>query len=356
MKFCIFRAFPDQFRKSMEIYANQLLGRIRPLLNETEEINDCLISDVRLQPGVARYYDQYIRYQLFSKSNIGDINHVIDHGYGHLLHSLPANKSIVTFHDSTVTKVAGVSLGTRLSLRYSLSAIRKAARVIADSENSRKDFLELVDYPENQITVVYPGIDDSFRQEYDRERVRKEFRLPDRYILSVGHTLPYMNVENALRAFAQLSKEIPGELKFVKVGGEFTDDQNSLIKKLNISDHIIHLGRVPFQQLPAIYNCAEALLYTPLYAGFGLPPLEAMACATPVVCSNRGALPEVVADAAIITEPEDFEQQAEHLLHLITDERSRDQMIGKGLARAQQFSWTSTATEVLKIYREVAFA
>jgi glycosyltransferase involved in cell wall biosynthesis len=340
----------------MEIYADQLLGGIRALLNESEEISDCLISDVRLRPGLARYIDQYIRYQLFSRSSKGDINHVIDHGYGHLLHTLPPEKSIVTFHDSTVTKVKGVSIGTRMSLRYSLSAIRKAARVIADSENSRKDFLEQVDYPHNQISVVYPGIDTSFCIVEDRQRLRRELNLPDYFVLNVGHTLPYMNVENALRAFALFCKHHPSDIKFVKVGNAFTGEQKTLIERLKINDRMVYLGQVPFQHLPAIYNCADVLIYIPLYAGFGLPPLESMACGTPVVCSNRGSLPEVVEDAALICDPDDVECLANHLEKLLAYNSVREELINRGQKRARQFSWANTAKEVLKIYREVACA
>ena len=353
MRICLFRAFPDPFRKSMEIYANQLLNRIRLLLDEGEQIVDCIPPRVRLKRGYARYWDQYVRYQMFSKSASGDVNHVIDHGYGHLLHSLPSEKSVVTFHDSTVTKVASIAYTTRLSLRYSLTAIRKAARVIADSEISRRDFLELVDYPEERVVVIYPGIDDSFQMAEDREDLRRRYKLPDRYVLHVGHTLSYMNVERVILAFDHLVKQLGVDVKLVKVGDKFTEEQEAMIDKLALRERVRHCGQVPFAVLPAIYNCAEVLVYPVLYTGFGLPPLEAMACGTPVVCSDRGSLPEIVGDAAIMTDPEDHRRMAAHVAALLTDDAVRDAYRAKGLQQTRRYSWDETARKILKIYREV---
>lgn len=356
MKICLFRAFPDPFRKSMQIYADQLLYRIRALLNGNDEIVDCLPAGVRTTPGYARYWDQYVRYQLFSRSQRADVHHVIDHGYGHLLHSLPARQSIVTFHDSTVTKVANVAYTTKLSLRYSLQAIRKVARVIADSESSRRDFLDLVDYPEADVVVIYPGIDDAFRPLADKEAARRRLGLPVRYVLHVGHTLAYMNVEHVLLAFDALVHRLGVDVDLVKVGATFTAEQESLIDRLSLRERIRHLGNVAFADLPAIYNCADALVYPPLYAGFGLPPVEAMACGVPVVCSDRGSLPEVVGDAALMVDAEDNQLIAEQLARALTDNRLCDDLRHKGLARARRYNWNDTARGALKLYREVALA
>jgi glycosyltransferase involved in cell wall biosynthesis len=356
MRVCLFRAFPDPFRKSMGIYADQLLKGVKSLLTNNENIVDCVPDNLRLKPSYARYWDQYVRYQLFSRASKGDVNHVIDHGYGHLIHSLPAQRSIVTFHDSTVTKVKGVAYTTRLSLRYSLSAIRKAARVIADSQNSRRDLLELIDYPEDNVTVIYPGVDESFRRIDDREELRRRYGFPKSYILHVGHTLPYMNIERVLVVLDRLVNRLGIDTVLVKVGGAFTDEHHARIAALGLEKRIVHLGRLPFSDLPSVYNCADVLVYPSLYAGFGLPPLESMACGTPVVCSNRGSLPEVVGDAAVLLDPEDEARMAEEVAALLTDESMRRRYITKGLDRAREYNWSNTARQVLNVYREVAVA
>jgi glycosyltransferase involved in cell wall biosynthesis len=281
------------------------------------------------------------------------VNHVIDHGYGHLVSSLPAERTVVTFHDSTVTKVEGASRGTRLSLRYSLRSIRKAAAVIADSESSRRDFLGLVSYPAERVHVVYPGVDGSFKVYGEKESLRSKLRLPDRYVLHVGHCLPYMNVEGVLLTLDQLVRRHKVDVSLVKVGGQFTQAQQAMIGRLGLGDRILHLARVPFVDLPAIYNCADVLLYPALYAGFGLPPLEAMACGTPVVCSDRGSLLEVTGGAALTADPEHAPDLAERVAGLMSDERLREEHVAKGLRQANRYSWGRNAREVLSVYRWV---
>jgi len=352
MRVCLFRAFPDPFRTSMQIYAEQLLKGIRPLLQEDEQIEDCLPTNVHLK-GFARYWDQYVRYQWLSRSYQGDVNHVIDHGYGHLLHTLPPHKSIVTFHDSTVNTLSGVAYTTRLSVRHSFAAIRKAARIITVSDTSRQDFLNLVNYPEKRVEVVYHGVDHAFQIIQGRDELRRSNSLPDRYILHVGHNLSYMNVEKVFLALECLVRRHGINTQLIKVGDQFTPRQERLIDTLGLRNRVVHRGKVPLKDLVVIYNCADVLLYPVLYAGFGLPPLEAMACGTPVVCSDRGSLPEVVGDAAITTDAEDHEQMAAHVARLLTDGALREACRSKGLLRAQRYSWDETARAMLAIYREV---
>jgi glycosyltransferase involved in cell wall biosynthesis len=355
MRICLFRAFPDPYRKSMQIYANQLQSRLAPLLGSGEEVVGCLPPNVRLQPRLQRYWDQYLRYQRYVRRCHGDVNHIIDHSYGHLVRSLPYQSAVVTFHDSTVTKVKGVAVTTRASLRYSLHAMRRAARIVTDSENSRNDLLELIDYPQQQTRVVYPGIDPAFRPLADRERHRAALGLPDRYMLHVGHSLPYMNVEQVLRVLGRVVDR-GLDLNLVKVGTPFTDGQSELIEQLGVGDRIKHLGRVSFEDLPAVYNCAAILLYPVYYAGFGLPPLEAIACGIPVVCSDRGSLPEVLGDAALFASPDETQEMAEHVARLLTDGTMVETYRLRGLERSRRYSWDHTARSMLEVYREVGHA
>jgi glycosyltransferase involved in cell wall biosynthesis len=354
MRICLFRAFPDAYRKSMEIYADQLLKGIRPLLREDEEIVGCLPEGVRLRPRYVRYWDQYVRYQRLCKGSRGDVNHIVDHGYGHLARSLPARRVVVTFHDSVVTRVRGVALSTRLSLRYSLHAIRQVAAVVAISETSRRDFLALVDYPPDRVRVVYLGIDPAFRVTEDCGEWKRRYALPDSYLLHVGHNLPYANLDAALLTLDALARAHGIDARLVKVGAAFTPTQEALLDERGLRARVTHLGSVPLADLPAIYSSAAVLLYPVLYAGFGWPPLEAMACGTPVVCSNRGALPEVLGDAALMVEPDDHDQMAVDVARLMTDKRLRESYRAKGLARARRYDWSRTARQMLDIYRELA--
>jgi glycosyltransferase involved in cell wall biosynthesis len=351
MKVVLFRAFPDSFRKSMQIYADQLLKRIRPLLQNEEHLEDWLPSQVRLN-GNFRYWDQYIRYQWLSRNVQGDVNHVIDHGYGHLLHSLCKEKSVVTFHDSVVNKLDDISWRTRFSVRYSFLALRKAARIITDSEISRNDFLNLVDFPEERVHVIYPGVDSAFRILEDRIELRKLYNFPSSFILHVGNNLPYMNVDGVLYTLQHLVRN-GVDISLVRVGGQLTPKQESFLNETNLKSKVIQLGTIPLEHLVAAYNCAELLIYPAHYAGFGLPPLEAMACGTPVICSNRGSLPEIAGDASLMIDPEDHANIADVTAKLLTDRMLQEKYRAKGLQQAKLYSWDTTAAKVLSIYRSV---
>jgi glycosyltransferase involved in cell wall biosynthesis len=363
MRIIIFRAFPDRYRKSMEVYADKVAVGVRAILGDGDRISEFLPARVRLEPRWARLWDQYLGYQIAARWAQGDVNHVVDHSFGHLVYSLDSRRTVVTFHDATVFKAAdgtlnghggcGVSKRTIWSLRYSLGAMRKAAAVIADSEMSRRDFLQLTAYDPEKVHVVYPGVDSSFRPLDDREALKARCGLKGRHVLHIGHNLFYMNIEGVLRALRHLVFGLALDVKLLKVGLPLTDAQNKLASDLQLQDRIVFLGRVAAEDLPAIYNCADALLYPVLYTGFGLPPLEAMACGTPVVCSDRGSLPEVVGDAALTADPEDHRRIADNIARLLADDGLRAAHRAKGFRQARRFSWGETAAKLLAIYRRV---
>jgi glycosyltransferase involved in cell wall biosynthesis len=287
-----------------------------------------------------------------SRSVQGDVNHVIDHGYGHLLHSLCKQKSIVTFHDSVVNKLDEISWRTRFSVRYSFLALRKAARIITDSKNSRMDFLNLVDFPEERVHVIYPGVDSAFRILPDRMELRKRYGLPSSFILHVGNNLPYMNVDGVLIMLQHLVQK-GFDVSLVRVGESLTKRQETFLNKTNLRSKVLQLGAIPLEDLVATYNCAELLIYPALYAGFGLPPLEAMACGTPVICSNRGSLPEITDGAALMVDPEDHSKMVDITAELLTDRDLQEACRTKGLKQSKLYSWDRTAAEVLSVYRSV---
>jgi glycosyltransferase involved in cell wall biosynthesis len=353
MEICLFRAFPDSYRQSMRIYADQLLARIRPLLNEDERMSACELASAHVSPRWRRYWDQYFRYQWYSRFVYGDVNHVIDPGYGHLVLTLPSRRSVVTFHDASVVKLKGISTAMRLNLRRNLSAIRRAAFVITSSRAAREDFLALVDYPEDRVKVVPLGVDSFFGVAGNRDELRRQSGVTRPAILHVGHTQANMNVESALRALRTLMDRHSVDAQFLKVGGAFTPEQHQLIADLNLLERVTHFGRVSRERLRDLYNCADVLWYPAQCPGFGLPPLEAMACGTPVICSNAGSLPEVAGDAAVMVDPADIEGLARETATLWADQARFDRVRSAGLVRAAQFDWDRTARETLAVYRAV---
>ena len=353
MRIALFRAFPDAFRTSMAIYADQLACGLRALAGG-DEVREVELVGARLA-GLGRYWDQYVRYQRLAGRQTADVFHVLDHGYGHLAYRLPPARTVVTFHDAVVLKLAGVSRRTRLSLRYSLGAIVRAGRVVTDSRAAREDFLSFVDYPADRVSVVYPGIDAAFRPPADRDAARRALGLDGPVVLHVGHSLAYMNGARVVGAFARLVRDHGVDATFLKVGS-LSDEQRVLAGRLGVAGRVRELGRVPFADLPGVYGAADVLLYPPLHAGFGLPPLEAMACGTPVVCSDRGSLPEVTGDAAERVDAEDAAALAERVARVLTDGALASSLRTRGLARASAFTWAATARGVRQVYRDLAGA
>ena len=355
MTIVLFRPFPDAYRLSMSWYAAEIERRVRPWPNPGEEIVSEGFPDARLQ-GLGRYRDQYLRYRRFARERAGDVNHIVDHGYGHLVRGLPAGRTIVTFHDAVVTKVAGASLGTRLSFRHSVRALRSAAAVVCVSETAKKDLQALVDLPDDRCHVISHGVDEVFRPAADRAAVRRRLGFSGDVVLMVGHTQPYMNVERMLEAFALLVHQHQPQARLVKIGLPFTVEQMRLLRTLELEDRVHIVGRVEYADLPSYYQAADVLLYAPLLAGFGLPPIEAMACGTPVVASNRGSIPEVAGDAAVLVDAEDGPAMATEMMDVLSNPVRRRRLIDAGFERASYFEWTTSARRLAELYRTVGRA
>ena len=350
MRVTLFRAFPDSYRQSMQVYADSLERALRPLLSPTEEVTGFLPRGVRLAPKLVRYGSQYVRYPLEASGAQGDVNHVIDHAYGHLLWTLNPSKTVVTVHDAIALKNRAQPA---LLQHYNLSGIRKAAAILCDSEASRRDLLALTGYPAHQVKVIYLGVSENFFKEGSGEpRVR--FHLPSCHILlHVGHNKFYKNIPALLRVLAILAYSLRLDVKLLKVGDAFTKDQEGLAKTLGVADRIVHQGIVSSEDLPDLYRCADLLLLPSLDEGFGLPVLEAMASGIPVVASNRGALPEIVGEAGLLVDPGDIGAMVKGAAAILQQPELRSKLRELGLRRARQFTWEKTAERTLTVYRKI---
>jgi len=239
-----------------------------------------------------------------------------------------------------------------LSLDY--KGIRKAIRIIAVSQSTKNDLIHYLGIPDEQISVVYEGIDHSLFQPVSH----RIYNYP--YILFVGSEQPRKNFTTLLKAFSQLKSE-PGfkELKLVKVGkaggqeANFRNQTMEVIESLNLSSEVIFTEFVPEADLPAYYSGAEVFVLPSLYEGFGFPVLEAMACACPVITSNISSLPEVTGKAGIMVDPYDIDSLAQAMRRVLTSSELRDSMIRRGLEQAKRFSWEKTAEQTLEVYNKV---
>jgi glycosyltransferase involved in cell wall biosynthesis len=267
-------------------------------------------------------------------------------------------RKVITVHDLTpllfpnLFKRGDVMLH-RLLLKKTIS---KADKIITVSYNSQRDIMEHLNVPEEDIEVIYNGKNENFRPLNSRKigEVREKYRLPSRFILSVGGLHPIKNIPRLLEAYYLARKE-GLEHKLVMVGGavDRAEEIFKIITNLELEDHVIFTGVVSDDDLVGLYNAADLFLYPCIYAGFGLPPLEAMACGTPVITSCSSSLPEIVGDAAKLINPYDPKKLAGAINMILSDDETMKTLIKKGLKRAEMFNWRKTAWETLKVYKEV---
>lgn len=295
-----------------------------------------------------------------------DVFHILDHGNAHLLSCLPSRRTVVTCHDLMLIKLAQGEFGKDAAtpilatkiFQLSLRLLSKAAFVLADSQATADDLVRYTRVSRQQIRVIALGIDPHIGPplEGTRGEARARFNFNGRPILlHVGNNWFYKNLEGLIRALAVLkaeSKRNPPLL--VKVGKGLTSAQSALAASLNVSDCIREAGVLDGEDLQRMYWASDVLVFPSLCEGFGWPPLEAMASGTPVVCSNRGSLGEVVGDAATVINPEKPESIAEGISNVLKDEHLRNALIVKGLQRARQFTWERAAEETFRVYQEVA--
>jgi glycosyltransferase involved in cell wall biosynthesis len=249
----------------------------------------------------------------------------------------------------------------RLQHYYFLSVVprllSRAVAVIADSQSTKQDIHDHYKVPLSKIHVVYSGLEEDVRpvSEPYRSQVLHRYALTE-YLVLVGASFPHKNVERAIQAWAAVKETLPG-MKFVIAGGRtpYLEKLRQNVTRSKI-DGVEFLGYVPRNDLIALYSAAQALVYPSLYEGFGLPPLEAMACGCPAIVSNTSSLPEVCGDAAYYVDPYNPDVMAEAIRKVATDEDTRTVLKRKGFERAAQFSWVTTAQSVYKVLESVQMA
>jgi glycosyltransferase involved in cell wall biosynthesis len=270
-------------------------------------------------------------------------------------------KTIVTVHDVFAWSCPGhSSILDTLLYRYWLPHIlTRVDTVITVSRRSQTDIQRYLALPANRLQVIPYGIASRFHP-LPPEKVRKHlfqrFGLSMPYILYVGALTKRKNVERALEAFALLSERLSAtKLQFVLAGPRTWKQTRveATLRELGLANRVLLTGPLTDSDLPALYSGAELFVFPSLCEGFGLPPLEAMACGTPVVCSNTTSLPEVVADAAMTIDPYDVVSLAEAMEQVLRNRNLSESLRQKGLARAAQFTWDQTAKETVKLYRRV---
>jgi glycosyltransferase involved in cell wall biosynthesis len=286
----------------------------------------------------------------------------------HLLHEPhyvlpPATRcrTVVTIHDCIHLMFPQYLPGT-LAHWYAKgsmwSAVRKSDRILTVSEASKRDILRFFDVAADKVEVIYNAIDERFLTaptEEAMDRVRQRYQLDHPFLLYVGNIKPHKNLERLIEAFARARGSDLGELRLMIVGDELSKYPalRQAVHRNRVDTYVRFLGFQPYETLAAFYRLARAFVFPSLYEGFGLPPLEAMACGTPVVTSNVSSLPEVAGGAALLVDPYDPASIADAIRRVVTDESLRARMIERGLSRARDFSWQQSVARTHRIYMEV---
>jgi len=263
-----------------------------------------------------------------------------------LAHPLP---SVVTVHDLGYRHFPGAHPPLqRLYLDWSTRfSARAATHVIADSQATRRDLARFYGVPAEKVTVVYPGRDERLGRT-DPAAARARYGLSENYLLHVGTLQPRKNLARLMEAAASLRADWP-RLQLVIAGQPGWQSAPILAQARACASFVKLLDYVPEDDLAGLYSGAAAFVFPSLYEGFGLPVLEAMACGTPVVCSNTSSLPEVAGQAALLVNPEDTPALASALARLLADDGLRARLAAQGLEQVRQFSWARAAQQTLAV-------
>ncbi len=284
------------------------------------------------------------------------------HSPDFVLPRLRGGKTMVTVHDLSFLRFPQFAdPGLRRFLARAVGrSVRRADGVLADSVATRDDLVDLLGVPRERVRVVYAACDPHLRRVEDPgvlAETRRRLGLPSRYILSVGTLEPRKNLDGLVRAYAALLRLRPETVEdLVLVGrrGWMYEGIDRAIRETGLGRRVHILTGVSDDDLPAVLSMATLFAFPSWYEGFGLPPLEAMACGVPVVASDRGSLREVLGNAACTVAPEDPEGIARALAALLDDEAARLALGACGPAQAAHFDWGRSAEALLDAYRRVA--
>ena len=238
------------------------------------------------------------------------------------------------------------------------NAVKRADKIITISNSTKDDLVKLLKADPDKIFVVYPGYDNQVYQpvkEPNRiSEIKQKYKIAGNYILYIGTLEPRKNITRLIEAFGQLMKAGNVDHKLVITGkkGWLYDDIFKTVNRLGLNSHVIFTGYAPYEDLPLLLNGADVFIYPSLYEGFGLPPLEAMACGTPLITSNLSSLPEVVGNAGILVDPRSVDEISKALYQVISNKNLQETMRQRGLERAKMFSWEKVAKETIRLLED----
>lgn len=266
---------------------------------------------------------------------------------------IKAKKIITTVHDFSFLQYRNYHPKERIDYfeTYFNTSVIQSNMIITGSKYTKQEIVEKLDFSEEKIKVIYHGIDHTLFKVYETHLTAIE--VPSQFILSVGSIEPRKNLLGLLKAYILLDEKIKKEYPLILTG--FKGWENKEIMKIieQNREYIQYLGFVSDEALADLYNRANLFVFPSFYEGFGLPPLEAMACGTPVIASQTSSMPEICVDAAIYCDPYDEKDISKKIMLVLQDTSLQQSLIRKGLSRASKFTWERAAKEHLAVFQEV---
>lgn len=260
---------------------------------------------------------------------------------------------VTMIHDLIPLKSSGNTLAKFYYVIWGRLCAKFATKIITVSLFSKEELLKILHINNRKVNVVYNSIDEIFFCPVSREvinKMKKNYGIKNEFILWIGVMKLSKNLPHLIEAYVMLPAEVKDKYNLV-IGGKknkYFKELEALVKELGLENKVLFPGFIADKDLPALYREASLFVFPSLYEGFGIPPLEAMACGTPVVASNTTSLPEVLGDAAILVNPLDTQKLAQGIANVLTDGNLREKLIQGGIKRSQNFSTERCAKELLK--------
>jgi len=230
---------------------------------------------------------------------------------------------------------------------------KKSEIILTVSEFSKKEILEWLSIDENKVISIYNGVDENFKKINDLEllnKIKQKYDLPEKFVLYIGNQKPHKNVETLIKSMQHVNEDI-----CLVLNGKLNERCNKIIVEAKLENRIKFIGYVEEIDLPYLYNLASVFVYPSYYEGFGLPPLEAMACGCPTLVSNVTSLPEVVGNEEMTFNPYDERDIGYKINNILSDNDFRRNIINYGLNRAREFSWYNICKQIIDVYKKVDY-
>lgn len=309
-----------------------------------------------------------ISFKLFSRPKIDKLMGQADIVFAPNINLLPSFKAkkVVTFHDLSFEKYSNFFSARQIFWHNFVNPkklAREADSIIAMSESTKNDLIEIYGIPEEKISVVYSGVGQAAKvdrksgnESMNLENIRKKYNLPEKYILYLGTIEPRKNIIGLIKAFEIFKKDFPGRTEKLVIAGSkgwLYGDIFSAARRSSVKNNIIFTDFIENGDKKCLYGAASLFVYPSFYEGFGFPPLEAMAAGTPVITSDCSSLPEVIGAAAIMVNPYNVSYLAGAMEEILSDHILTEKMIKKGYEQVKKFSWEKCARETLKVFENL---